>query len=70
MPLYHFHVRNSRVSDDSFDLPDDAAARTQAVTTAGQLLQDEPEALKPGAEWVIQVDDGERPVFTLRIGAE
>ncbi|MBV9558996.1 MAG: tRNA 5-methylaminomethyl-2-thiouridine synthase [Bradyrhizobium sp.] len=65
MPRYHFHIRNSRPFDDAqgADLPNDAAAWREATL----LCRDIEGSLEPGERWLLEVAEGNVPVFALSI---
>jgi hypothetical protein len=44
MPRYFFHAEDGRVfhDDEGTELPNDAAARIEAVKIAGQLIEEDP----------------------------
>ncbi|MBP0447253.1 hypothetical protein J8J14_20990 [Roseomonas sp. SSH11] len=59
MPRYFFHVINGEPSADGegYDLPDDAAARVEAVRMAGEILKGRPLALLNVGGLVLDVRD-------------
>jgi hypothetical protein len=59
MPRYHFNLSDGRSIPDleGSELPDLASARREAARYAGQLLQDDPQAVWDGGEWVLEVTD-------------
>lgn len=70
MPRYHFHSADgARERDrDGIVLPDDAAARTEAVRFAGEVLRDAPESLWNRGQWRVEVTDGDDALlFTVAV---
>lgn len=59
MPRFYFHTQtDTRITDeDGFDLPGFEEARKQAIRTAGQLMQDEPEVFWASRPWNVSVTD-------------
>jgi uncharacterized protein DUF6894 len=77
MPQYYFHVEDDKrwLDDLGQELPDIAAARTEALRVSGELLKDSPTVgLWHGTPWRLWVTDkpeGEGTTFfTLRFSAE
>ncbi|KRB27729.1 DUF6894 family protein [Mesorhizobium sp. Root172] len=72
MPRYFFHVRDGTdmPDDTGTELPDDNAARTEAVVLSGGLLKDLGGDFWTGSDWLMQVvrDDG-KEVCELKFSA-
>ena len=64
MPLYHFAVHNSHVHDDpeGSDLPDDGAARQEALKIIRDLKRNN-EGMWIG--WTVEVTHGARQVWLI-----
>jgi hypothetical protein len=64
MPRYFFHVRDGHdmPDDTGTELPDDDAARAEAVVLAGSLLRDLGGQFWSGTDWFMQVvrEDGKQ----------
>lgn len=62
MPRYFFNVHDGGSSPDQegTELPDDDAARQEAVDFAGRMLSDEASRFAPGDELHIEVTDTTR----------
>lgn len=62
MPHYYFslydHVREP--DDIGLDLPDDAAARSEAIRFAGELVRDDPAMLDNGCTLEVRVTDAQQ----------
>ena len=74
MPRYFFHIRDNIdfLDNDGTVLPDAAAARAQAVATAGAMLSEKGETFwaEGGTEWnMIVVDETKQVVCELRFSA-
>jgi 3-deoxy-D-manno-octulosonate 8-phosphate phosphatase KdsC-like HAD superfamily phosphatase len=70
MPRFFFHTADGEIVRDhsGVELPDQAAARTQAVKFIGDLVSDEPELLATGAKFCVEVTDAaKRRLFTVII---
>ena len=68
MPRYFFHISDSVLIPDleGVVLPDDDAARLEAVTTAGAMLRDHAREFWSSGEWKVIVTDAHRIVlFTI-----
>jgi hypothetical protein len=68
MPNYYFDLYNGGAAPDleGYDLPDDAAARDEALVFAGQTIMDQPHLVKGANGMRIQVLDARRrPVFLV-----
>ncbi|WP_374942335.1 hypothetical protein [Sphingomonas sp.] len=68
MPHYFFHTANGERHRDrsGVDLPDDAAARVEAIRFTGAVMTDEPDVLWDGRDFRVEVTDAEqRPLFTI-----
>ncbi|MDG4898472.1 hypothetical protein P9272_33640 [Mesorhizobium sp. WSM4976] len=74
MPIYHFHVDNGEFTPDpnGIELPDLAAARTEAVRAAGQIINDSNQSFwEHMTPWIMNVTDGDdQLLFTLQFGAK
>ena len=59
MPRYFFDVRDGTYYPDEIgsELPGLAAARSAAVTFAGELLRDQGDKFWAGEEWKVEVKD-------------
>ena len=59
MAMYFFHTQTrKRVTDnEGLELPDHAAARTEAIRTAGELIRDVPEGFWSTRPWSVTVTD-------------
>jgi len=76
MPRFYFHVDDDRtvLDQEGTDLPDVEAARHEAITTAGEMLQDGSGYViwsgKPWRMWITDQPSAEsKPLFTLRFSA-
>jgi hypothetical protein len=72
MPRYFFHVHDDQDFRDSDGtvLPDAAAARAQAVATAGAMLSEKGDRFWGGAEWhMIVIGEAGQLVCELRFSA-
>jgi hypothetical protein len=72
MPRYFFHIHDDQdfPDDEGTVLPEAAAARAQAVATAGAMLRDKGETFWDGAEWhMIVIDETGQVVCELRFSA-
>ena len=70
MPRYHFNVDNGAVlpDPDGTELDSLAAAKCEAVKTAGRMICDAAGEFWDSAEWVMTVtDDAGLTLFTLQI---
>jgi hypothetical protein len=73
MPRYYFSCEGALhfVDEIGTELADDAAARTQAVQQAGELLKDHSDKVGNASFWRMTVTDGSpRPVFVLNLKLE
>ncbi len=73
MPRFYFHVHDGRDVPDPYgvELPDQEAARREAIRAAGEMLRDWSGKLPIGSEWRMNVTDGAgHPVLTLRFTTE
>ena len=73
MPRYFFNVVDgfSEPDPDGVELPDLDAARTEAITAAGEILRDMGANVWDGTEWRMEVTDGRgRTLFVVRFSAE
>jgi len=76
MPRYLFHIHDDEDFEDFPDnegnvLPDAAAARAQAVVTAGAMLREKGETFWGGTEWRMNVvDEAGQTVCELRFSAK
>jgi hypothetical protein len=69
---YFFHIRDGQDSPDTegTELPDAAAARTEAIRVAGAMLKDGAHHWD-GSEWRIRVvDESGKAIFLLRYSAD
>ncbi len=71
MPRYFFHIHDGQDYPDAegTELPDLQAARVEAFRTSGELLRGHEGSAEfwSGDDWTMNVmDEGGRPVFTLR----
>lgn len=59
MPRFHFHVHDERdfLDPDGIELPDEAAARIEAVRLAGGILRDEASHVVRAGAWNLEVTD-------------
>jgi hypothetical protein len=72
MPRYYFHTSDGirHIDDEGFELPDDAAARREAVRYGGHLLGDDPEmALADGGLRVDVTGEDGRVRFAVMVSA-
>ena len=72
MALHFFHVHNGREFVDTVgsDLPDLAAVRREAQTSAAELLRGRCPGLWSGGDWrMVVTDAGGHEVLTLRFCA-
>ena len=70
MPRYFFSCEGAETFTDNVgtDLPDDAAARLQAVTNAAEVLRDKPHQFTDSPLWRVFVTDQQgRTVFALKL---
>jgi hypothetical protein len=73
MPRYFFHVRHGKesIDRDGVELANDDQAKTLAVHTAAELLQDLGEGFWSAPEWRTWVtDESGATICTLRFTAE
>jgi hypothetical protein len=74
MPRYFFHVDNGKFIPDlsGTELPDQDAARVEAVRAAGEMINDTRQSFwEHMAPWVMNVTDADkRLLFTLEFGAK
>ena len=73
MPRYFFHVHDGDDLPDreGVELSDPAAAREQAIATAGEMIRQSGVVLSDGSVWTMRVvDENGREVFTLRFSAD
>ena len=69
MPLYFFHVRDGKSGPDTegSELPDDAAARQEAISAASETVGELGKKFWDGGDWILQVvEHTGRLVMTLR----
>ena len=59
MPVYYFHLRDSVVIKDEVgtELPDDSAARNEAVRLVGGIVRDKAEEFWSDGRWSVEVQD-------------
>lgn len=59
MPRYHFNTHDGQVSIDELgtELPDEMAARYEAIRMAGKILDDDKRRLATGGDWFMEVTD-------------
>jgi hypothetical protein len=72
MPRYFFHTSDGirHIDDEGFELPDDAAARREAVRYGGHLLGDDPEmALVDGGLRIDVTGEDRRVRFAVMVSA-
>jgi hypothetical protein len=55
MPLFFFNVRI--VDEQGVELTGPDEARSQAITTAGEMMRDKGREFWPGTEWFMEVTD-------------
>lgn len=68
MPHYFFHTADGERHRDpsGVDLPDDAAARVEAIRFTGAIMADEPDVLWDGRDFRMEVvDAAQRLLFTI-----
>ena len=68
MPRYFFHSADGTRNWDQagVELADDRAARTEAIQLTGAILKDEPEVLREGQDFRVEVTDlQKRLLFTI-----
>jgi hypothetical protein len=72
MARYFFHVMDGQASIDDVgvELADMAAVRTEAITTAGQMLSTGLESWTGDAWQMFVADADEKVVFSLRFTAD
>ena len=73
MPRYFFHIIDGITLRDheGTELPDIQTARSVAVRTSGEILQDMGERFWDGTEWHLEVtDEWGRKLFVLHFLAE
>jgi hypothetical protein len=73
MPRYFFHIKDGSdfPDNDGTVLPDMAAARAQAVATAGAMLGEKGDTFWSGTEWQMTVvDEAGQVVCELRFSAK
>ena len=73
MPRYFFSCEGTESFTDTIgtELPDDAAARVQAITNAAEVLRDHPAKFAGSPLWRVFVTDEQgRSVFALRLEEE
>lgn len=61
MPRYFFHTMDGQrhIDDEGWELPDDNAARREAVRYGGSLLVDDPDMLLGPKDFRLDVSDEE-----------
>jgi hypothetical protein len=70
MPRYFFHVEHEELGEVVVELPDDKAARAEAIKVAGEILSEICGAF-PGPEWIMHVRDARGNfVLVLRFSVE
>ena len=72
LPRYYFHIVDSVVlpDEDGLELPDLAAARIEAVKTAGEMLRDHADRFWMSPDWKVVVTGEDRTVlFSIRCDA-
>ncbi len=70
MPRYFFDLQDHEMvfDDTGAELPDEHAARIEAITSSGEYLRDNPELLWDGRELRVHVfDERRRPLFLVAI---
>jgi hypothetical protein len=70
---YFFHVFDGQDMPDlvGTELPDDAAAKAEAIVTAGTMVREAGGSFWNGEEWVMRVEnDAGGPVCELRFSAK
>ena len=69
MPRYHFNAIDGSCREDvlGIELPDEQAARRQAVEYAGDVLRSHPDALLGDGSWRVDVTDGKRLLFSVAV---
>lgn len=68
MPRYYFHIKDGEDIPDTegTELPNDEAARTEAVAASAEAIAGLGERFWNGSEWQMNVvDEGGREVVTL-----
>ncbi|MBE7198184.1 MAG: hypothetical protein INR70_10330 [Parafilimonas terrae] len=61
MPLFYFHIFDGRdvLDSDGLELPDETAARIEAVRLAGLALHDDAPRVVERRRWTLDVTDGQ-----------
>jgi hypothetical protein len=70
MPRYFFHIRHMTLDSDIVgeELADPRAAWKEAIVTAGQMLQDLGERLRPENDWSMEVtDESANALYSVRV---
>jgi hypothetical protein len=70
MPTYYFDVAGLSAAPDEVgeELPDDAAAWSEATQFAGALFKDVDGKLQPGKNWRLTVTDADRnEIYVIEI---
>lgn len=73
MPRYFFHVNHKtlQIDNDGEELPDCRAAWKEATLTAGRIIQNIDEDLRPGQPWRLEVtDEFVNPLFETSVNAK
>jgi hypothetical protein len=73
MPRYFFSCEGSECFTDTVgtELPDDGAARLQAVSNAAEVLMDKPHQFTDRPDWrVFVIDERGRTVFAMKLTSE
>jgi hypothetical protein len=65
LPRYYFHIVDSVVlpDEDGLELPDIAAAKVEAVKSAGEMLHDHAERFWASPDWKVIVTGEDRTVL-------
>ncbi|WP_174279483.1 DUF6894 family protein [Sphingomonas bacterium] len=73
MPRYFFslHGRNREEDDTGTELPNNSQARAQGIAFAADVLRDDPDLVRDGHEFRVEVtDEAGRVVTTVFVRAE
>lgn len=68
MPRYYFRLRDmlgDLEDHDGADLPDEAAARCEAVRLAHTITVREPDKMKTSGPWRLEITDGRHVLFVV-----
>lgn len=68
--FFHVHGHAMELDEEGVSLPDARTAAVEAARFAGELLAHTPQLLLDERQVRVEVTDGERPLFAVRVVAE